>query len=68
MMANNALFIFLSMGTIFANVIFDLTVIGPLDLPPELIKIYMTLPLLLIGAVAAILLLIFGIKKLNKIE
>lgn len=68
MMINTQIIVGINIGIIIFNIIFSIQFISSLNPPPELVKIFLALPILVLGSGIAIPLLFFGIRKLNKIE
>ena len=52
----------------FFLVLISFFIFLPPDLPPDLMKVAILMPILLISVGFAVLLLFFGIKKLNRLE
>jgi len=68
MIVNTQIIVGINIGIIIFNIIFGMLFISSLNPPPDLLKLYFALPVLLLGSGVAIPLLFFGIKKLGKIE
>lgn len=68
MLLNNVILANINIATLFISLFSGFTLFDLSNLSPELIKIILTIPILLIGGGTAIPLLLFGIKKLSKIE
>ncbi|MFW9947721.1 MAG: hypothetical protein ACFFDX_12930 [Candidatus Odinarchaeota archaeon] len=60
--------VIINMATIFGSLFLGFQLVGNLNPPPELIKVVFSLPLITFGTLFAIPLLLFGLKKLNKME
>ena len=60
--------VIINMATIFGSIFLGFQLLGNFNPPPELIKVFFSLPLITFGTLFAIPLLLFGLKKLNKME
>jgi hypothetical protein len=60
--------VIINMATIFGSLFLGFQLLGNYNPPPELIKMFFSLPLITFGTLFAIPLLLFGLKKLNKME
>jgi hypothetical protein len=60
--------VIINMATIFGSLFLGFQLLGSYNPPPELIKVFFSLPLITFGTLFAIPLLVFGLKKLNKME
>ena len=60
--------VIINMATIFGSLFLGFQLLGNFNPPPELIKVFFSLPLITFGSIFAILLLLVGLKKLNKME
>ncbi len=60
--------IIINLVTIFGSIFLGFQLLGNFNPPPELIKVFLSLPLITFGILFAIPLLLIGLKKLNKME
>jgi len=60
--------IIINLVTIFGSLFLGFQLLGNFNPPPELIKVFFSLPLITFGILFAIPLLLIGLKKLNKME
>jgi hypothetical protein len=67
-MSINVFLLMILQVTPFFLAIFSLIFLVPSNFPPDLMKIAMSMPILLISVGLAVLLVYFGIKKLNRLE
>jgi hypothetical protein len=67
-MSINVFLLMILQFTPFLLAIFSLIFLVPSNLPPDLMKIALSMPILLISVGFAVLLVYFGIKKLNRLE
>ncbi|MFX1589391.1 MAG: hypothetical protein ACFFC1_14650 [Promethearchaeota archaeon] len=67
-MINTQIIVGINIGIIIFDIIFSIQLISALNPPPEFVKIYFALPILILGLGIATPLMFYGLKNLKKLE